>query len=466
MHIQFIKLPLLLLCISFALLVTCQKTPTGLDDAGAVRVVIVFDQVLNQNDELPAAGEMVKDSIAPEKAENSIFQANSLAKTASSGITNIVIVISGADPVIVNVSPGETITKTIDGVSLGQQTVRIDLRNSEGIVLYTQSQTVTVAAGETTSPNFPAEDFITQNVVISITAPNGGENWDLGSTHDITWNSNSVSGLVKIELYQGGSMYQAITSGQSNTGSYSWAVPSSLAAGTNYRVRVSSETDINVYDESDVDFALIAVNTEFSYTNEFSDNSSLQSWYGTSAYISWLDYFYPFDGGVLKLTVASDGFMNSKFLDISTLSGGYQKMTSPCSYKMDVMPYADGNASQYDMTYGISLYSDTSNKQYMVYKNTWTGTWTYAVWNFNTSAWEDTYNTTYPATGIGDKPSFEMEYTGNSFIIRAHTGFYFTVMTDVDLEFTKVGILAAYTFSGFEEKIIYDNMEVSGHGLD
>jgi hypothetical protein len=312
-------------------------------------------------------------------------------------------------------------------------------------------------------------DFALSSVpvaTLTVLSPNGGENWDLGSTHDITWNSNSVSGLVKIELYQGGSMYQAITSGQSNTGSYSWAVPSSLAAGTNYRVRVSSETDINVYDESDVDFALIAVNTEFSYTNEFSDNSSLQSWYGTSAYISWLDYFYPFDGGVLKLTVASDGFMNSKFLDISTLSGGYQKMTSPCSYKMDVMPYADGNASQYDMTYGISLYSDTSNKQYMVYKNTWTGTWTYAVWNFNTSAWEDTYNTTYPATGIGDKPSFEMEYTGNSFIIRAHTGFYFTVMTDVDLEFTKVGILAAYTFSGFEEKIIYDNMEVSGHGLD
>jgi uncharacterized protein (TIGR02145 family) len=359
MHTQFIKLPLLLLCISFALLVTCQKTPTGLDAAGAVRVMIVFNQAQNETGTLPAAGETVKDGNNLGKGENRAYRASSLTKIASTDITNIVIIISGMDPIVVNVSPGETIAKTIEGVPLGQQTVRIDLNNSDGIVYYTQSQTVTVAAGETVSPSFQAEAFIPQNVVISILSPNGGENWalgsiqnitwttshpskevsislyksdamhqvltattsgtgsyswtvssalaagtnyrvrvssesdvnvydesdgdftlsslpaptvtiispnggenwELGSTHAITWNSSDVSGLVKVELYQGGSMYQAISSGQSNTGSYSWTVSSALAAGTNYRVRVSSESDVNVYDESDGDFTLVSSNT-------------------------------------------------------------------------------------------------------------------------------------------------------------------------------------------------------------
>ena len=95
--------------------------------------------------------------------------------------------ISGVDPVDVDVSPGTTVTQTIDGVPLGEQTVQIDLKNSSGTVLYTQTQTVTVEAGETSTPTFPADDFQAENVEITLTSPNGGESWDLGTTHDITW---------------------------------------------------------------------------------------------------------------------------------------------------------------------------------------------------------------------------------------------------------------------------------------
>ncbi|HEX38291.1 MAG TPA: hypothetical protein ENG70_05495, partial [Candidatus Cloacimonetes bacterium] len=47
---------------------------------------------------------------------------------------------------------------------------------------------------------------------ITVTSPNGGENWELDSTHNITWTSSNTSGNVKIELYDNGSFYNTIIS--------------------------------------------------------------------------------------------------------------------------------------------------------------------------------------------------------------------------------------------------------------
>jgi tetratricopeptide (TPR) repeat protein len=55
---------------------------------------------------------------------------------------------------------------------------------------------------------------------------------------------------VNIDLYKGGTKVQAIVSSQSNTGSYKWIPPGSLADGTDYRVRISSSLDSSVYGES------------------------------------------------------------------------------------------------------------------------------------------------------------------------------------------------------------------------
>ncbi|MCK5145830.1 hypothetical protein KAR48_03690, partial [bacterium] len=40
---------------------------------------------------------------------------------------------------------------------------------------------------------------ITEQPAITVTAPNGGENWEVGSTQSIAWTSNKTSGNVKIE---------------------------------------------------------------------------------------------------------------------------------------------------------------------------------------------------------------------------------------------------------------------------
>ncbi|SVD46726.1 uncharacterized protein METZ01_LOCUS399580, partial [marine metagenome] len=86
--------------------------------------------------------------------------------------------------------------------------------------------------------------------------PNGGEDWELGSTHDITWSSVNLTGNVKIELYKSGSVVETLTADESNDDKYTWTISSGLEEGTDYRVRISSLADLNVYDESDGDFTL------------------------------------------------------------------------------------------------------------------------------------------------------------------------------------------------------------------
>ena len=71
-----------------------------------------------------------------------------------------------------------------------------------------------------------------------LTSPNGGENWVVGSSHNITWSNTGTVNNVKIEIStDGGTSYSLIVASTPNTGSYSWTVPNS--ASTSVKIRVS-----------------------------------------------------------------------------------------------------------------------------------------------------------------------------------------------------------------------------------
>ena len=277
MNFPSIKLQLYLLLFSLTFILTCEDKNTDSSKFGAVHVEIVFNNDNGQNNKqstnngiksfLPknelfrTVGKNIEtDEIAEENIQGLHTEKDEnnsvLYKSLSDDITSITITISGVDPVNVDVSSGETVSKTIDGVPVGQQTIKIDLKNSAGTIIYTQTQTVEVAAGETSSPSFPAEDFTLENLSITVTSPNGGETWQLGTTHDITW-SSSHSGLnVKIELYKSGTSYQTISSSETNDGSYSWTIPSGYDESDNYEIRISYVSDTTVYNLSDGNFTL------------------------------------------------------------------------------------------------------------------------------------------------------------------------------------------------------------------
>ena len=95
---------------------------------------------------------------------------------------------------------------------------------------------------------------------ITVTSPNGGEDWELDSTHNITWTSSNTSGDVKIELYDNGVFSNTISSSTSDDGSYSWFIDESVySAGTQYTVKIEDVTDPATYDDSDADFTLSAI---------------------------------------------------------------------------------------------------------------------------------------------------------------------------------------------------------------
>jgi len=104
------------------------------------------------------------------------------------------------------------------------------------------------------------------NPEITVTSPNGGEFWAIGSTHNVTWTtSGSVGNIMIMYSTNNGTNWSTIVSSTANDGSYSWTVPA--ASSSNCKVRIS-ETDGDPSDTSDSVFSIVtASNPEITVTS-------------------------------------------------------------------------------------------------------------------------------------------------------------------------------------------------------
>jgi RHS repeat-associated protein len=90
---------------------------------------------------------------------------------------------------------------------------------------------------------------------ITVTSPNGGENWQVVTSHNITWTYEGIVGNVKIEYTtNNGSSWATIVTSTANDGTYNWTIPETPSS--NCRVRVS-ETDGAPSDASDAVFSIV-----------------------------------------------------------------------------------------------------------------------------------------------------------------------------------------------------------------
>lgn len=82
---------------------------------------------------------------------------------------------------------------------------------------------------------------------ITVTAPNGGENWVQGSVHSFQWTyTGSPGSTVNIEVLQGSSVMVVISGisiGTGGSGSFGLTIPYSTPVGTEYRIRVTSTSN-------------------------------------------------------------------------------------------------------------------------------------------------------------------------------------------------------------------------------
>ena len=83
---------------------------------------------------------------------------------------------------------------------------------------------------------------------ITVSSPDGGENWQAGTTQTIQWSySGNPGSNVKIEFLKGGVVDSIITSstpvGIAGSGSFNWEIPSTLTPGTDYQIKITSTSN-------------------------------------------------------------------------------------------------------------------------------------------------------------------------------------------------------------------------------
>jgi hypothetical protein len=105
---------------------------------------------------------------------------------------------------------------------------------------------------------------------LRVLTPNGGENWAIGSTNNITWTYSNLAGNVAIFLMRGSinavnttSMILIANNVPISARSYSWTIPATIRPAHNYKVRIvsmsPSTTILPIFDQSDNYFSIFSL---------------------------------------------------------------------------------------------------------------------------------------------------------------------------------------------------------------
>ena len=95
----------------------------------------------------------------------------------------------------------------------------------------------------------------TPSPTLTLTAPNGGESWEIGTQQEIQWSSTGEVGNVKLEYSTNGfGVANTIAASTTDDGSYTWTIPEDPS--TNVLVRVSSTLTATISDTSNSVFTI------------------------------------------------------------------------------------------------------------------------------------------------------------------------------------------------------------------
>ena len=109
--------------------------------------------------------------------------------------------------------------------------------------------------------------------IITVTSPNGGETWFIGSTQNITWTSTASVGSVDIiYTYDGGANWTSIVADTANDSSHLWIVPDTPSG--NCFVQVLEHADGVPWDSSDTAFSIAAQPASVTVSGTILYNSS------------------------------------------------------------------------------------------------------------------------------------------------------------------------------------------------
>ncbi|HOY84028.1 MAG TPA: Ser-Thr-rich GPI-anchored membrane family protein [Candidatus Syntrophosphaera sp.] len=105
----------------------------------------------------------------------------------------------------------------------------------------------------------PVFTIVQNTPQLTVIAPNGGESWQQNNAYVIQWTFSMLTGNVKIDLIRGTSSATVLAISAStnvDAGSYNWTIPTSLTPADNYKIRITSLSDLSVYDTSNNYFTI------------------------------------------------------------------------------------------------------------------------------------------------------------------------------------------------------------------
>ncbi len=91
---------------------------------------------------------------------------------------------------------------------------------------------------------------------ISVYTPSNGQSFNQGDIMSIRWDSRNISSSVTIQLRKGSNVYGTISSYAQNSGYYSWQIPNTLPAGSDYSMRIMDANNTGIYDNSTGQFSI------------------------------------------------------------------------------------------------------------------------------------------------------------------------------------------------------------------
>lgn len=134
-----------------------------------------------------------------------------------------------------------------------------DQENSAGLVNSLQLRPTAMlpaevaALGGATAAGIPAPAAPS---ALHLVSPNGGENYQAGSSQSVSWTVVNPGGSVQVDLYRGGVFFQSLGQAALSQSNFVWAINPALGDTNNYRVRLTAVAYPALTDESDGNFSV------------------------------------------------------------------------------------------------------------------------------------------------------------------------------------------------------------------